>query len=148
MLVSNIVGEGTGTPWFILSLNKAIKPFILQERMKAELESIQDTKSEIVFMKDKFVYGGRWRGAFGYGLWQQAVASKAALNANNFEAAIAQMESFKRDGGDPMGIMATHLVVPSSLRSAGENLVKKQNLANGESNINYNKVELIVSPWL
>lgn len=113
-----------------------------------ELEALTDPKDETVFMEDKVRYGIRYRGNFGYGLWQQAVASKADLNAANFEEAYKLMQGFKRDGGDPMGIMPTALVVPPSLQSNAEKILKVAQLANGGGNINYNKVELIVNPWL
>lgn len=150
-LVSNIYKEtnaDAGTPWYLLSLNRPLKPLIHQERTKMELEALTDPKDETVFMEDKVRYGIRYRGNFGYGLWQQAVASKADLNAANFEEAYKLMQGFKRDGGDPMGIMPTALVVPPSLQSAAEKILKVANLANGGGNINYNKVELIVNPWL
>ena len=58
------------------------------------------------------------------------------------------MQGFKRDGGDPMGIMPTALVVPPSLQSDAEKILKVAQLENGGGNINYNKVELIVNSWL
>lgn len=148
--VSNIQGSttATGDPWFLLCLNKPLKPFIVQERVRPEFEEVTDTKNDHVFMKDEYLYGVRHRGNFGYGLWQQAVMSKEELNATNFETAFEKMATFKRDGGDPMGILPTHLVVPASLRSKAESLIKKATLANGESNINFDKVEIIVSPWI
>lgn len=150
-LVSNIYKKtesDAGTPWYLLSLNRPLKPLIHQERTKMELEALTDPKDETVFMEDKVRYGIRYRGNFGYGLWQQAVASKADLNADNFEKAYQLMQGFKRDGGDPMGIMPTALVVPPSLQSDAEKILNVAQLENGGGNINYNKVELIVNSWL
>ena len=150
-LVSNIykkTNADTGTPWFLLSLNKELKPFIVQNRTGMEMEAITDTQNENVFMKDKYLYGIRHRGNCGYGLWQQAVASKADLNAENFEKAYQLMQGFKRDGGDPMGITPTTLLVPPSLRSAAKKVIDRLTLENGEGNINYKAVEIIVNPWL
>lgn len=150
-LVSNIYKKtenDSGNPWFLLSLNKELKPFILQNRTGMEMDAITDNKNENVFMKDQYLYGIRYRGNRGYGLWQQAVASKAALDADSFEAALAKMMSFKRDGGDPMGITPTTLLVPPSLRSAAKKVIDRLTLENGEGNINYKAVEIIVNPWL
>lgn len=150
-LVSNIfkkTNSDSGSAWFLLSLNRPLKPFILQQRTGMEMESITDTKNDTVFTKDLYQYGIRWRGNFGYGLWQQALASKAELNADNFEAALAQAQGFKRDGGDPMGIRPTALVVPASLEAAARKILERLTLENGEGNINYHAVELIVNPWL
>ena len=150
-LVSNIYKKTTSDssePWYLLSLDRPLKPLIHQERTGMELEALTDTKDESVFMEDVYRHGIRYRGNFGYGLWQQAIGSKADLDSDAFEAAYKQMQEFKRDGGDPMGIRATALVVSPSLQSAAEKILKRTVLDNGAGNINYNKVELIVNPWL
>ena len=145
---SNILGFGSENPWFLLDLNRPLKPFIMQERFAPEFDEIKDTQNETVFMKDKYLYGIRYRGNWGYGLWQQAVASKEALTADNFQKAYGMMETFKRDGGDPLGLRPTHLIVDASNRAAAEAILLKQNLTGGESNINYNRVKLIVCHWM
>lgn len=145
---SNVLGTGSGAPWFLLDLNRPLKPFIMQERMKPEYDEIKDVQNDTVFMKDKYLYGIRYRGNWGYGLWQQAVASKEELTAANFEKAYGMMEAFKRDGGDPLGLKPTHLIVDVSNRAAAETILLKQNLAGGESNTNYNRVRLVVCRWL
>lgn len=145
---SNVLGTGSGAPWFLLDLNRPLKPFIMQERMKPECDEIKDVQNDTVFMKDKYLYGIRYRGNWGYGLWQQAVASKEELTAANFEKAYGMMESLKRDGGDPLGLKPTHLIVDVSNRAAAETILLKQNLAGGESNTNYNRVRLVVCRWL
>lgn len=145
---SNVLGTGSGAPWFLLDLNRPLKPFIMQERMKPEYDEIKDVQNDTVFMKDKYLYGIRYRGNWGYGLWQQAVASKEELTAANFEKAYGMMEAFKRDGGDPLGLKPTHLIVDVSNRAAAEAILLKQNLAGGESNTNYNRVRLVVCRWL
>jgi phage major head subunit gpT-like protein len=116
--VSNIIGTGTGAAWFLLSLAGSLKPLILRQRTNPEFAEITDANNSIVFIKDQYLYGVRYRGSFGYGLWQQAVASKTALTAANFEAARFRMRTFKRDGGEPMGIVPTHLVVDPTNESA------------------------------
>jgi phage major head subunit gpT-like protein len=152
--VSNYVGTlsgenaDTGKPWFLLSLSGVLKPFILQQRMPPEMDEITDPKNDSVFMKDQYLYGVRYRGNFGYGFWQQAVASKAALNAANYEAARLRMLTFKRDGGDPLGIAPTHLVVDPANEAAARKLLETQFDSSGASNPNYHTAELIVSPWL
>jgi phage major head subunit gpT-like protein len=148
--VSNIVGSpaASGKPWFLLSLDGVLKPFILQQRTAPELDEVSDSKNDTVFMKDQYLFGIRYRGNFGYGFWQQAVASKEALTAANYQAARLAMQTFQRDGGDPLGINPTHLVVDPTNEAAARAILEKQNLAGGESNQNYNTAKLIVSPWL
>jgi phage major head subunit gpT-like protein len=146
--VSNIVGEGNGEPWFLLSLDGVLKPFIMQERSAPEMTDITDVHNEAVFMKDKYLFGVRWRGNFGYGFWQQAVASKEALTAANYEAARLAMQTFRRDGGDPMGVTPTHLVVAPGNEAAARKILEAQLIDGGNSNPDYHTAELIVSAWL
>jgi phage major head subunit gpT-like protein len=147
---SNIVGtvDETGSPWFLLSLSGSLKPFILQQRSAPEFEEITDTKNDTVFMQDKYLYGIRYRGNFGYGLWQQAVGSKASLTTDNYEKARNRIQSLKRDGGDPLGIVPTHLIVAPSNEAVARKIVEAQFLASGASNIHYRTAELIVVPHL
>jgi len=148
--VSNIVGStsATGKPWYLVSLDGVLRPFILQQRTAPELDEINDPKNDMVFMKDQYLFGIRYRGNFGYGFWQQAVASKEALTAANYQAARLAMQTFTRDGGDPLGINPTHLVVSPGNEAAARAILEKQYLSGGESNTNYNTAQLIVSPWL
>jgi phage major head subunit gpT-like protein len=148
--VSNILGNPglAGSPWFLLSLTGTLRPIILQQRTAPEFEEITDTKNNMVFMKDRYLYGVRYRGSFGYGFWQQAVASKEELSAENYEAARLQMRQFKRDGGDPLGIVPTHLIVSSDNESAARKILEAQLIDGGDSNVNYHTAELVVSPWL
>jgi phage major head subunit gpT-like protein len=58
------------------------------------------------------------------------------------------MQSFERDGGEPLGIMPTHLVVGPANESAARGIVEALTLANGASNIHYHTAELVVVPHL
>jgi phage major head subunit gpT-like protein len=147
---SNIVGAGdeTGSPWFLLSLSGSLKPLILQQRSAPEFEEITDTKNDTVFMQDKYLYGIRYRGSFGYGLWQQAVGSRAPLTVDNYLKAREKILSLKRDGGDPLGIVPTHLVVGPPHDAAARTIVEAQFTASGASNINYRTAELVIVPHL
>jgi phage major head subunit gpT-like protein len=137
--------DGTGTAaWYLLNLSGVLKPFISQKRSSPEIDEITDTKNDTVFMKDMYLYGIRYRGNFGYGFWQQAVASKTDLTAANYEAARLAMRTQKRDGGMPMGIKPTHLVVDPTNESAARAILETERLANGASNPNYPTAELVV----
>ena len=146
--VSNIIGNGAGKPWFLLSLRGSLKPLILQQRTQPEMDEITDTKNDTVFMKDQYLYGIRYRGSFGYGLWQQAVACKENLTAAHYESARLRMRTFKRDGGSSMGIIPTHLIVDPTNEAAAKAILEKQFINNGESNSNYHTAELIVADYL
>jgi phage major head subunit gpT-like protein len=145
--VSN-VQAGTGDAWYLLDTSRALKPLIFQERTKPELEALTSSQDEGVFMRDEYRYGIRYRCNAGLGFWQMAYKSQAPLDATNFNAAMSAMMSLKADGGRPLGIKPTVLVVPPSLRAAAIEIVKNERLANGASNPNFGVVDLIVSPWL
>ncbi|MDR1251368.1 MAG: Mu-like prophage major head subunit gpT family protein [Treponema sp.] len=146
--VSNIVGTGSGSPWALLSLSGSLKPFIVQQRTQPEFEEITDTKNDKVFMQDKYLYGIRYRGSWGYGLWQQAVASRDNLTAANYEAARLAMQTFKRDGGDPLGIVPTHLIVGPTNEAAARAILSRELIGGGDSNPNYHTAELVIVPHL
>ncbi|PTE15939.1 Mu-like prophage major head subunit gpT family protein [Pseudogemmobacter blasticus] len=145
----NSGGGAPGPAWYLLDTRKAIKPFIFQERTKPEFENkTSPGTSDHVFIKDQYLHGIRYRCNGGYGFWQMAYCSKAALTDVNFKAARDAMTAFKGDGGRPLGIRPTTLVVPAALRSAADDLINKANLAGGESNVLYKAVDVIVSDWL
>jgi len=146
--VSNMQA-GVLEPWVLLCTSRAPQPFYLQERIVAEFQAKTNAaNSDAVFENDMFSYGGRWRGDAVYGFWQLAFGSKAALDAANFTAAYTAMMKFKGDGNRKLGIVPDTLVVGPDNMAAAEVLLKAQQNAAGASNTNYNKVKLVVSPWM
>lgn len=145
--VSNMQAGG-GAPWYLLDLTKAVKPLIFQNRQKPVFAAMDNPDDESVFMRKEFVYGADSRNTAGFGFWQTAFGSKATLDAANFKAAFDAMSLFKKDFGAPLAITPNVLLVGPTNRAAGEAIVKKMNLAGGESNLDYGRVELIVAPWL
>ena len=141
--VSN-VQAGALEPWALLCTKRAPKAFYLQERMKAEFKA----NDALLFDNDIFSWGGRWRGDAAYGFWQLAFGSKAALTEENFDANYKAMMKFKGDGNRQLNIVPDTLVVGPDNMAAAEKLIKAINKAGGESNTNYSKVELIVSPLM
>ena len=141
------------TAWYLLDVSRPLKPFIFQERTTPELQVITNPDNDTVFMKDKIPYGIRYRCNGGYGFWQQAVCSTQELNAANFAAALEAMQSFRADGGRPLGLgfggeAGTMLVVPPSLQSAARRVVSAEQDPDGGSNIWYRAATLLVSHWL
>lgn len=145
--VSNMQA-GSGNPWFLLQIGRPLKPIIYQERRAYALKSLAKEGDTNVFMRDEYIYGVDARCNVGYGFWQQAFGSKAALDQTNFDAAYAAMMAFKSDEGRPLGIKADLLVVGSSNRAAALDAVLTERLASGASNKNYKAVEVLVVPWL
>jgi len=148
---ASLVGNlqvGTEPAWYLLDCSRALKPLIFQERTAPELESMTASNDEAVFSRDEYRFGIRYRCNAGFGFWQLAYKSKAALTAANFNLAMAAMMQIKADGGRPMGVKPTHLVVPPALRAAALSLIEAQLTTGGESNPNYQAVKVVVSPWL
>ena len=139
---------GTDPAWYLLDDSRAIKPVIFQERTKPELTSLTDTRDEAVFMKDEYRFGIRYRCNAGFAFWQMAFCSRLPLNSENFNAAYGAMASYKADGGRPLGIRPTLLVVPPTLRVKAHEVVLADRLANGGDNPNKGLCELLVTPWL
>lgn len=145
--VSNFQG-GAGTPWFLLDVSKPVKPFIFQKRREYQFVAMDRVDDEGVFMRREFRYGVDARANAGYALWQLAYASQQTLNAANYGGARAAMMSMKADGGKPLNIRPTLLVVPPSLEQAALEVLQAERLANGATNVYRNTAQLLVAPWL
>lgn len=145
---NDVPGAAPGAPWYLLDTSRAIKPLIFQRRTQPELQALTSPDDEHVFMKDVYRYGVRSRCNVGFGFWQMAHRSQQALDATNFNAAVQAMQERKADGGRPLGIRPTLLVVPPSLRADALEVVKAERLANGATNVNREVVDVLVTPWV
>lgn len=145
--VSNF-GGGAGTPWYLLSTRRALKPIIFQERKKAQFVAKDKVDDDNVFNNREFVYGTDARYNVGYGFWQMAYASRQELNGTNFGAAFAALEGQKGDFGRPLGLKPDLLVVAPSQREAALELLNAERNAAGATNVWKGTVELLVTPWL
>ncbi|CCN69783.1 Mu-like prophage major head subunit gpT family protein [Vibrio nigripulchritudo] len=146
--VSNMQA-GSGAPWYVLDTSRPLKPLIYQQRKDYKMTNKTDaSSSDHVYMMDEFLYGVDARGEWGFGFWQQAFASKAALTHDNFDNAVEKMMAFKSDKGRPLGINPTLLIVGPSNRSAAKKVIEAENKAQGETNTNFKAVEVLVVPWL
>lgn len=139
---------GAATPWFLLDTSRSLKPIIYQERKKPQFVRMDRETDETMFTNKQAKYGVDCRSNVGFGLWQLAFGSKAELNKANLDAAIASMQGRKADGGRPMGVNPTLLVVPPTLRSTALELVKAERNAAGATNVNRNAVEVLVTPYI
>ncbi len=146
--VSNMQ-DGAGAAWFLVDTNRPLKPLIYQRRKDYNLSNKTDaSNSDHVYMTDEFLYGVDARGNWGFGFWQQAFASKAALTTDNFNTNMAAMMGFKSDQGRPLGINPNKLYVGPSNRANAKAVVEAMLNENGGSNVNYKAVEVVVVPWL
>lgn len=145
--VANTDG-GSGTPWFLLDVTRAIKPIILQKRKDFEFVAKDKVTDDNVFDMKEFRYGADARGNTGFGFWQMAWGSKQTLNATNYATARAALAGMKGDHGRPLGIKPTLLVVPPSLESAGRKLLNSELGSGGETNEWKGTAELLVTSWM
>lgn len=151
--VSNADLDGNGPLWFVLDTSRAIKPLIFQDRKKPNFVAMTAETDPNVFSKSEFVYGVDSRCNVGFGFWQMAYASNQPLTADNVWAAINAIEQCKGDGGRPLGLRATTLVVPTTLQRMANKLLTADLVPNAEgtateSNDLKDRLKSLVSPWL
>lgn len=145
--VSNMAA-GAGPAWYLLDTSRALKPVLFQEREKPQLQRQDQDTSAPVFSRDEFLYGMRARHNVGFGLWQLAFASKAALTPENYAAARLAMQTLKGDEGRLLGIRPDTLVVPSSLEGAARKILSSALTDGGGTNEWAGTATPIVTPWL
>ena len=144
----DIPATDPGAAWYLLDVSRAIKPIIYQERIPADLQQMTKNDDEHVFTADEYRYGVRARTHVGFGFWQMAYKSQQPSNAANYAAARTAMMNFKADGGRPMGVRPTLLVVPPTLEQSAFEVLKAGRDAAGATNVYQNTANLLVTPWL
>lgn len=139
--------QGTGPAWYLVDANRAMKPIIWQERIPYTFTALDGDMNENVFWRDQYVYGVRARVNCGFGLWQLAFGSKAALTPENYALARKAMTTLKGDNGLTLGIQPTHLVIPTALETQARTLLFADQ-TNGTSNVWKGTAELVMTPFL
>ncbi len=76
VIISPRLAGATANHWFLLSLNQAVKPIILQIR-DAITSSQTEMNSDDAFMRKHLKFGAEARHNTGFGLWQFAYGSNA-----------------------------------------------------------------------
>lgn len=145
--VSNMQG-GVGEGWYLLDTRRPLKPLIFQDRKAPEFVSKTALTDENVFNAGEFVYGVDCRRAAGFGFWQLAFGSKAALTAENYEAAFEAMTSQRNEEGGVLNVRPTIIVVGPGNRAAAKKLFKAMLVNGGDTNTNYDDVEIVEAPWV
>lgn len=145
---SNLDSGGAGSYWYLFDTSRALKPLIFQDRKAPTFVAKTSDTDDNVFDRNEFVYGADRRCNAGFGFWQMAYASNQALDATNLKAAITAMTARTGDGGRPLGINPTLLVVPSTLEFAARALVLNALTTGGATNELAGRVQMQVSSWL
>lgn len=146
-LVSNFQ-TGAGPAWYLLDTSHEIKPLIFQEREPYLLQTVVADTDDYVFSKDEYLYGIRARVNAGYGLWQMAFGSQAALTPANYAVARAAMMNYRSDTGRILGIKPTVLVVPPALESDALTLLNTEYGTAGATNPWKGTAEAVVTPFV
>lgn len=148
-LVSNLFAGSPAAPaWYLLDTSRALKPLIFQERKAAQFTRMDKNDDEAVFMSNEYRYGFDARYNVGVGFWQMAACSTEALTAENFAKVYTAMTSQKADGGRPLAVKPTLIVVPPTLEDAARAIVEADKFKDGEFNPHYKKVKVFSTPWL
>lgn len=135
--------DGAGEAWILADLSRPLKPFIFQKRRDYAFTSKEDARtSDRVFMRDEYLYGVDARVSAGFGFWQMAFGSKAALNSANLRAAFQAMTNFTDDEGRKLGIKPTHLIVGNTNQFAARDLLLSEQI-NNATNTDRNLVQII-----
>lgn len=143
--------SGAGTPWFLLVVNRALKPLIWQSRKPGQFVALDRPDDPNVFNNKEFQYGWDGRGNAGFGFWQMAVRSTKTLDAAGYEEALVALGSMKGDYGRPLNLLngaKPLLVVPRSLMGAANGVVQSQLVNGGETNKWAGTAEVFVCDWL
>lgn len=144
--VSNMQA-GAGVPWFLLDTSRPIKPLVFQERIPYTPQQMSSDSDSHVCFRDEYLYGIRARLNAGFGLWQLAFGSKAALTPENYAAARSAMQTMRYDEGRVIGVTPTLLVVPPQNEQAAREILKSQRI-DASDNPWQGSAELLVTPYL
>ena len=139
---------GAQPAWYLVDDTQVIKPMIWQSRKAFRLVRKDRAEDDIVFEKGQFVYGVDGRCNAGYGLWQLAFKSKAALTPENFDAARTAMSTRRKRNGQVINIRATKLLVPPALEGTARRLLNAELVNGGDSNVWKGAAEIVVVPQL
>lgn len=148
---SNVVGtpaSDLGEPWFLIDESQVLKPIIWQPRRAFKFEALDDLNSEHTFKNHEFLYGVDGRGNAGFGFWQTAVGSRAALTVENYKKANELLRGMKGTNGEPLGIRPTTLVVGPRNRADAKQIIDAMLVNGGDSNIWYKDVDIVDSPYI
>ena len=148
--VANAVIDGAyvGSPWFLMDDTRAVKPIIFQQRKKPVFTSMTKLDDEQVFTANEFRFGVDCRDNAGFALWQLMYGAQQDLTYDNLWAAYSAMRAFKADGGRPLGIRPSKLVVSVDKEKAALELIENKTRANGEDNALYKKFKVVVADFL
>ncbi|MFV0448031.1 MAG: Mu-like prophage major head subunit gpT family protein [Vibrio sp.] len=147
---SNVIGDPTtdiGEPWFLIDDTKVLKPIVYQERRPFVFKNMQPNE-EYTWFNNRYAAGVDGRCNVGFSFPQLAIGSKGVLDEDTYAAAKELLGTMKKADGTPIGTRATKIVVGPKNESAAKKLLARMLVEGGDSNIYYNDVEIVVSPYI
>lgn len=147
---SNVVGDpttDTGEPWFLIDDTQVLKPIVYQNRRPFVFKNMNPSE-EYTWFNNKYAAGVDGRCNVGFSFPQLAIGSKAALTDANYEEAKRKLATMKKADGTAIGTRATKLVVSPNNEAAAKKLIARMLVEGGDSNIYYNDVEIVMSPYI
>lgn len=147
---SNVVGDpttDTGEPWFLIDDTQVLKPIVYQNRRPFVFKNMNPSE-EYTWFNNKYAAGVDGRCNVGFSFPQLAIGSKAALTDANYEEAKRKLATMKKADGTAIGTRATKLVVGPNNEAAAKKLIARMLVEGGDSNIYYNDVEIVMSPYI
>lgn len=145
--VSNMQA-GANAPWFLMDTRRPLKPLIYQNRKSFQFVARDNPEDPKVFDRAVYTYGVDGRANGGFGFWQTAFGSKAALTSDNFEANYMAMQKIRKASGEPAGIKPNLMVVGPTNAAAARKLLAAMLIDGGDTNTNFKRVDLLEVEWL
>lgn len=147
---SNVIGDpavDTGEAWFLIDDSKVLKPIVYQERRPFVFKNMNPTE-EYTWFNNRYAAGVDGRCAVGFSFPQLAIGSKGELNEANYTEAKKMLGRMQKADGTAMGTRATKLIVGPGNEAAAKKLIARMLIEGGDSNIYYNDVDIVVSPYV
>lgn len=141
--VSNLTAGG-GPAWYLIDTSRVVKPFIFQDRERAQLVARTNLSDANVAYQDEYQWLAKRRCAAGFGAWQLVHASKATLNATNYAAARKAMLEMRGHRGRKLNLRPNLLVVSPANEGAARDILLAERTAAGATNTWRNTADLHV----
>lgn len=143
-------GADGAQPWVLLDNSRSfMRPIIFQNREAPRVDMVGgafDERGNYIGMTIPF---GTWA-RYNVGLFMPhlALVSSEVLSEDNVYAAMAQMQSVRKQDGSYANVSPTHIVVAPSQRQEAEQIFAAALVALGGTNTLYNSVKVVVAPEL
>lgn len=142
---SNKLGS-SGDKWWVADLSRGVKPVI--DVVREAPHQVNMYESIENFMRRWWYMSLEARGQTGYGFYQTVVQNQGDIDETKFRATRLALRQMKNARGRPLVMKATHLICGASQEDNARDLLYAKTLASGEDNIEWNNVQLVVSPFL